>query len=152
MHYEIIELEEKKLVGLKARTCNQDKDMPEVIGGLWQRLMNPEIFMAIPNRVNEKCIGLYSDYESDLNGKYDITVGCEVSKVGDLPQTMVSKTIPAGKYAKFVVLGHVQQAVAEFWTKLWAMDLDRKYSADFEEYQSGDEMDQAEIHIYIALK
>ncbi|MDD6771388.1 GyrI-like domain-containing protein, partial [Inconstantimicrobium porci] len=56
-----------------------------------------------------------------------------------------------GKYAKFVVRGHMQKAVQQFWQELWKMKLDRKYTADFEEYQD-DCIDNAEIHIYIALK
>ena len=42
--------------------------------------------------------------------------------------------------------------VAAFWEKLWAMDLPRAFTADFEEYQPGGDMQHAEIHIYIALK
>ena len=59
--------------------------------------------------------------------------------------------LEAKKYAKFIVRGHVQKAVGEFWTKLWAMDLDRKYCCDFEEYQGGEDMEDAEIHIYISI-
>lgn len=59
--------------------------------------------------------------------------------------------LEAKKYAKFIVRGYVQKAVEEFWTKLWAMDLDRKYCCDFEEYQGGEDMEDAEIHIYISI-
>ena len=47
--------------------------------------------------------------------------------------------------------GHIEKEVAECWAKIWAMDLDRKYSFDFEEYVSGSEMDNAEINIYISI-
>lgn len=80
-----------------------------------------------------------ANVNAHANAKLNVNAGVRV------------KTIPAGKYAKFIVRGHVQQAVAEFWTKLWSMELDRKFSSDFEEYQSGGDMDNAEIHIYIAL-
>jgi hypothetical protein len=33
-----------------------------------------------------------------------------------------------------MIHGHPQQAVGEFWMKLWSMNLDRKYSCDLEEY------------------
>lgn len=46
----------------------------------------------------------------------------------------------------------MQKAVGDFWIKLWSMDLDRKYSCDFEEYQSGDASKNPEIHVLIALK
>ncbi|CEJ73498.1 AraC family transcriptional regulator [[Clostridium] sordellii] len=36
--------------------------------------------------------------------------------------------------------------------KLWKMNLDRKYSCDFEEYQNNDEdIQNQEIHIYISI-
>lgn len=65
---------------------------------------------------------------------------------------MVVKKIPQGNYAKFIIKGHMQRAVGEFWSNLWGLSLDRKYSSDFEEYQnnSGD-MENQEIHIFIAL-
>jgi predicted transcriptional regulator YdeE len=69
-----------------------------------------------------------------------------------IPSGLDTQVIPEGKYEKFVVHGDVQQAVVAFWTKLWSMNLDRKYSCDFEEYQSGCEMHNAEIHIYISVK
>ena len=46
----------------------------------------------------------------------------------------------------------MQRAVGEFWSKLWELSLDRKYSSDFEEYQNNSaDMGNQEIHIYIAL-
>ena len=35
MNYEIVQLEEMKAVGIKARTNNTSPDMGAVIGGLW---------------------------------------------------------------------------------------------------------------------
>ncbi len=62
------------------------------------------------------------------------------------------RTIPAGIYAKFIVHGHMQQAVGDFWGKLWDMPLDRAFTCDFEEYQPGSDFNNAEVHIYLALK
>ena len=61
------------------------------------------------------------------------------------------KKIVEGKYAKFVVKGKTAEVVGECWANIWAMDLDRKYTSDFEEYVSGCEIDEQEIHIYIAI-
>ena len=151
MNYEIVELNEKTVVGLNARTSNNDENMTQVIGGLWQHFFADGIYHSILNKKNACSIGLYSNYENGAMGAYDVTVCCEVSKCEDLPTGTKIKTIPAGKYAKFVVKGHMQTAVAEFWTKLWSMDLNRKYSCDFEEYQSGGDMENGEIHMYISI-
>ena len=151
MEYEILNMEEKILVGLCGRTNNNAPDMPQVIGGLWTRFYGDGVYAAIPNKVSGKAIGLYSDYAADMNGDYDITVGCEVSAAEPVPDGCAVKRIPAGRYAKFIVKGDLHQAVADFWQALWSMDLDRSYGGDYEEYQNSD-MDQAEIHMYIGLR
>ena len=68
-------------------------------------------------------------------------------------ENRVIKTIQEGKYAKFVITGDVQKSVGEAWDKIWNMDLKRKYTCDFEEYQNNTEdMNNQEIHIYIAIE
>lgn len=151
MNYEIVHLKEKTVAGLKIRTSNNDPNMVREIGGLWQRFFENSIYQSIPNKQNDKTIGLYTNYESDVNGAYDMMVCCEILNHSDLPIGMHTQTIHSGKYAKFIVQGDVQKAISEFWNKLWSMDLDRKYSCDFEEYQSGCDMKKAEVYIYISL-
>lgn len=150
MTYEIVELEEKIVVGLSARTNNSDSDMGSVIGGMWGRFYGAGIYEAIKNKSTGKSLGIYTDYEGDEKSDYTALVACEVTQADAVPEGTVVRTIPAGKYAKFVVKGHVQKAVMEFWQELWSMDLPRSFKSDFEEYQDGD-MEHAEIHIYIGL-
>lgn len=145
MDYEIVSLEEKIVAGLCARTGNQEPDMGQVIGGLWEAFYS---HAAVPGKLTQKGIGLYTEYDAD---HYTVMVGCEVESASSLPESVVTKVIPAGKYAKFIVHGNVQKDVASFWEKLWKMDLNRKFTCDFEEYQPEGDMDHAEIHIYIAL-
>ncbi len=64
-----------------------------------------------------------------------------------------NKIIEKGKYAKFVIIGDVQNSVGQAWQEIWNMNLKRKYTCDFEEYQNNSEDRQKqEIHIYIALE
>lgn len=151
MNYEIVNLEEKKVMGLTARTNNGSPEMGAVIGGLWSRFYQEGIYEAIPNKENAKALGIYSDYAGGAMDDYNITVACEVTEGGQQPEGTVIKTIPAGRYAKFIVKGDMRTAVAEFWTKLWSMDLPRTFICDFEEYQD-DCMEETEIHVYIGLK
>jgi len=150
MKYEIVQLEEKKVAGLRIRTSNDDPSMNSSIGMTWQSFFSEGIYHSIPNKKNDKSIGLYTNYENGISETYDVMVCCEVQDTASLPEKVQSEIISSGKYAKFIVCGHAQKAVGEFWMKLCSMDLDRKYSCDFEEYQSGD-MENAEIHIYISL-
>lgn len=146
MNYEIVELKEKLVIGVSAVTGNDDPEMGRIIGGLWNNLYQGGVNSKIQNKINEYAIGLYSDYKDN---KYEVTVGNEVSKLED--NDYVSKVIPAGKYAKFSVSGHMQKAVAEAWGEIWSMNLDRSYIADFEEYLNSD-YENAKIDIYISLK
>ena len=151
MNYELVKLEEKKVAGLRARTGNTDPEMGSKIGLLWQSFYADGICQSLPGKKNDKSIGLYTNYENGVGGTYDVLVCAEVNDLNSMPENVETEIIEAGTYAKFVIHGHVQQAVAEFWGELWGMDLDRKFGCDFEEYQAGGDMDNAEIHIYISL-
>ncbi len=149
MHYEIIELKETKVAGFTAKTSNTSPDMGAVIGGMWQRFFMPDGYAAIPGKASDKALGIYTEYENDERGSYTFMTGCTVS--GDIPDGFEVRTLPAGKYAKFVVRGNMVTAVGEFWQKLWQMPLDRTFVFDFEEYQNSDP-DNCEVHIYIGIK
>lgn len=149
MEYEIVTLEEKNVAGFSDRTNNASPDMGAVIGGLWQKLYLPENCSAVKDRVNEKALGIYTDYSSQESGDYTVMAAFEV-KNDDGQSGFELRKIPAGRYAKFVVRGNMVTAVQEFWQKLWDMKLERSFVCDFEEYQNADP-DNAEIHIYIGL-
>lgn len=146
MNYEIINLEQKTVVGVSAITSNTDPEMGKVIGGLWEKLYQGGVNAIIKNKINEYAIGLYSDYSQD---KYCVTAGNEVSKAEN--DEMTVKSIPAGKYAKFSVHGHMEKEVAIAWGEIWNMDLNRSFTGDFEEYLNSD-YENADINIYVALK
>ena len=148
MNYEIVNLKEKIVAGVSTRTSNMDKDMSIKIGGLWEKFYGDGVYFSIENKINDKAIGLYTNYEGDFMNTYDVIVCAEVYKENP---SLDNRIIPEGKYAKFIVRGHMQKAVSEFWSKLLQMDLPRSYIADFEEYQPGGTMENAEIHIYISL-
>ena len=146
MNYEIVNLEAKTMVGVNAVTGNDDPQMGKIIGGLWAKLYEDGIQATIKNKVNEYAVGLYSDYTKD---SYCVTAGCEVSKPENAELTV--KIIPAGKYAKFSIHGDMQKAVAEAWERIWKMDLNRRFTGDFEEYLNSD-WENADINLFIAIQ
>jgi predicted transcriptional regulator YdeE len=148
MNYEIVEMKEKRIVGLTARTGNLDPDCQKIIGGLWQDFMNQQIAEAISNKANSFCVGLYSDYNFQ-EMTYDVTVGCEVTSYID--SEFLSKMIPAGRYAMFSVHGDVVIDVTKAWDTIWKLPLERSFTGDYEEYISN-ENNIADVKIYIALK
>ncbi len=50
MNYEIVQLEEMKAVGIKARTNNTSPDMGAVIGGLWGNFTRRDIMRRYPEK------------------------------------------------------------------------------------------------------
>ena len=152
MKYEIVELKEKAITGIRIKTTNQEGKAIQDIGMTWQKLFANGIYEKIPNKVNGKTIGLYTEYEGDYTKPYTFMAGAEVSKEVQTGKEIKSIIIPKGKYAKFVITGDVQNSVGQAWQEIWNMDLKRKYTCDFEEYQNNSEdMQKQEIHIYIAL-
>lgn len=150
MNYEIVNLKQKTIVGISAETSDGDPEMTKIIGQLWTRFYENSMGASIKHKVNERSIGLYSDYSEE---GYCVTVGNEVSEV-ELEagaEGCIVKRIPSGRYAKFSVCGNMQRAVAEAWTEIWKMELDRSFAADFEEYLN-DDWENGKIDIYIALK
>lgn len=152
MKYEIVELKEKIVAGIKIKTTNQNGKSVQDIGTTWQKLFADGIYAKIPNKANGKTIGLYTEYEGDHTKPYTFIAGAEVSQKIKDNEGLASKVIPNGKYAKFVIIGDVKNSVGQAWQKIWNMDLKRKYTCDFEEYQNNSEdMQKQEIHIYIAI-
>lgn len=147
MNYEIVNLEKKNIVGLTAKTGNNDPDCQRIIGGLWQDFMNKGIWNSLNNKTNTYCVGLYSNYDF-VNMTYDVTVGAEVSENAN-PE-LSQRTIPEGRYAVFNITGDVVKDVANAWEEIWAMTLDRSFTGDFEEYLSN-ENGVANVNIYVAL-
>lgn len=154
MKYEIVELEEKVVTGIAIKTTNQDGKAMQDIGVTWQKLFVDGIYDKIPNKVNNKTIGVYTEYEKDYMKPYTFIAGAEVlNQKVENNKEVVTKVIPKGKYAKFVITGDIQKSVGQAWQTIWNMNLKRKYTCDFEEYQNNSEdMQNQEIHIYVAIE
>jgi len=150
MDYELIELKEKVLhTSEPARLSNLDVEVSKKIELAWHNFSKK--CSEIENKITNKPICTYSNYESDEKGKYDVSIGYEVEKVSPLKAGWTKKIIPAGKYAKFIVKGNMVKEISSFWKNIWKMDLPRKFECDFEECQNMD-MLNAEVHIYISIK
>lgn len=150
MEYEIVSINEKIVAGLSARTNNASPEMSTVIGGLWNRFYSEGVYASIPEKANQKALGIYADYAGDEKNEYTVLVACEVCSA-PVDEKLTVRKIPAGPYAKFIVKGDMYTAVAQAWQEIWRMDLPRSFEYDFEEYQN-DDMVHSEIHIYIGLR
>ena len=66
MNYEIVNLQEKIIAGIGVKTTNKDMKAMADIGRLWEEFIGKKIIDSIPMKVNEKAIGLYTEYEGKL--------------------------------------------------------------------------------------
>lgn len=157
MKYEIVEISRKTLIGFKTRV-KDNETMQKKISDLWKNLYSEKGIKNVKDRVNGNCIGVYYNYSNNNGFEYDCLTGCEAKNtIDEIPENMTKLEIPKGKYAKFVIFGHPEKAVGEFWYKFWkefgkeSSDI-RNYSYDFEEYVAGNDYENTEIHIYISIK
>lgn len=149
-----IEIEAFSIIGIAVRTTNKNGHGIKDIGDLWQRFMSENIFLSIPNKIDNAIHTLYTDYESDHNGPYTTIIGCKVSDLNGIPEGMVGKKFKGGKYLKISAKGDLSAGlIANEWMKIWKSDLNRVYTADFEIYgEKAQNPTDAEVDIFIATR
>jgi predicted transcriptional regulator YdeE len=132
------------VTGVTVRTQNSDEFNKETakLPNLWQQFHsnNPVIKTAI--------FSVYSDYESDANGPYSVTVGVANDNQGTELHTV---KVASGNYFVFHGKGSMPQAVIETWERVWDYFIEgslhqRCFITDFEAYTNSDE-----VSIYIGV-
>ncbi len=148
------------VIGISARTSNAREITADgVIGKQWGRLMQEGLLGKIPNKADNQIVAVYTDYASDHNGEYTYILGAKVNSDRDIPAGMVSKKIPAGKYAVFTSeKGPAQKVVSELWMKINSLPKsatggNRVYSADFEIYdERATDPQNLQMDVYLGIK
>ncbi len=149
-----MQIETFHIVGIQVKTKNADNRAAQDIGGLWGRLYQEGIAQQIPNRLSDTIYAVYSDYESDHNGYYTMTLGYTVADLNTIPNTLSGKTIEPGTYTPFLAKGTMPMPIIEAWQKIWSMDkdLNRSYATDYEVYdEKASQGDQSEATIFIGV-
>ena len=145
-----VKLESKRIIGLKERTKNEDEMNLQraKIGALWQNFF--ENIMPTLGETPPTLYGVYSNYESDAHGEFDVLVGAEGVELAKSREEVV---LEEGTYLCFESNGELPQAVIDTWGKIWNYFADEKcqekraYKTDFEKYIS-----QNEAKIYIGIE
>lgn len=133
------------VTGFRVRTQNSDEFNPETakLPNLWQQ------FYSSNPTLNTTIFGVYSGYESDALGSYDVTVGTTIDNNQSVESEAVK--INSGNYLVFQGKGQMPQTVIEAWKRIWDYfseknPYQRCFMTDFEEYKNGDE-----VAIYIGI-
>jgi len=138
------------LLGISTRTNNVNEKNQEThkIAPLWEKYDEENIYSKTLNKANNTSFyGLYSNYESDVNGDYDATVAVEVTKSKNNAMVIENK-----KYLVFTKQGELPEICTELWEEIWDYfannsEYERAYTIDFEKYSKENLID-----IYISIK
>ena len=138
------------LLGISTRTNNENEKNEETqkIAPLWEKYAVENIDSKTLNKSsNTSFYGVYSNYESDVNGDYDVTVAVEVTKSKNNAMIIENK-----KYLVFTKEGELPDICSELWEEIWDYfannsEYERAYAIDFEKYSK-----ENLIEIYISIK
>lgn len=133
-------------ISTTTNNANEIEETSQKIAPLWEQYDKENIYNKTFNKAKSDAIyGVYSNYKSDVDGDYDITVGVEVTK----PKNAI--TIKDAKYLLFTKKGEISEIVFELWEEIWDYfannnEYKRSYKVDFEKYSK-----ENEIEIYISI-
>ncbi len=143
-----------KVIGIKVRTTNENMQAAKDIPALWEQFMTKNIREKIPNKEKNDLYAIYTNYESDYRGAYDMIIGCKVYSLNEVPSEMSALEIPATSYEEFIAEGKLNDNIVyNKWMEIWQSELNREYQADFEIYpENVIPSEDTKVPIYISVK
>jgi Uncharacterized protein conserved in bacteria len=153
MNYETITIDTFSMIGISIRTTNQNGQSQKDVAELWDKFMKQNLIAQIPNKVNNDIYCLYTDYESDFMGAYTTFLGCKVTSLDTVPESLIGKEIPKTTCNHYKAVGALPYCVGEIWGEIWQSNIDRKYIADFDVYgEKAQNPQEAEVFVSISDK
>ncbi|BBB63443.1 AraC family transcriptional regulator [Undibacterium sp. KW1] len=148
----VVEISGFQISGLQVRTRNADEadNATGKIAPLWGQFFARNLPETLPAKTGDgKIYGVYSNYENDANGLFNVTAGVGVMAAS---AELANVSIAAGRYMVFECEGEMPAAIIEGWGKVWSYfsgqtEYQRSYLTDFEEYQG-----PTQAAIYIGIK
>jgi predicted transcriptional regulator YdeE len=151
MEYMTVELPEFLFLGISARAGGPDAEL--TIGKLWERFTAEKVMERIPEFTEGIITSLYTDYADKSDSEYTVYVGARVRDLKAVPEGLELVTVPAQKYAQFLVRGPVPQSVSDGWEKIKTMELPRAYGVDYDVYGPKSQNEEiAEVEIYVSIQ
>lgn len=149
-----VRIEPFHIIGLAIRTTNINGQAAKDIPVLWDDFVNNNISDKIPDKIDNTIYSVYTDYEGDHTQPYTTIIGCRVTHMDSVPEGLTGKNINGGEYVELSARGNMEtDFIADKWKEIWASDLNRAYTADFEIYGSKIRNPaDAEIDFLIAIK
>lgn len=137
--------------GLFVRTSNRaEQDVnTQKIAPLWQGFMQRS---DVQSNTCSPIYGCYFDYESDVNGEFNVLLGLMEEQVEPTNLELTKLNLEAGEYLRFRAKGEMPEVVIKLWGEVWQYFNDkncsysRRYLTDYECYTATDGVD-----IYIGV-
>ena len=131
------------VIGLSVRTTNAVEMSGNAgkIGPLWSQFMH-EGAEAIPGVIEQGTVyAVYTHYESDETGAYDVILGRSVQPEQQVPVNMKAVHIPAARYLVFSAADSSPAAIKAAWMSVYKYFADhsgqrRAFTFDFEQHSS----------------
>ena len=146
MNHESLDVSAFDLAGLETRASNDD---PSPIGALWGSFFSDARMQEVP-ALDDDVVAVYCEYEGDHTRPYTFFLGRRIAADAclpeGLPEGILRRRVPAGKFARIVSVGEQPGAMIATWQEIWGMPLARRYDHDFELHPSADPT-RVEIHV-----
>jgi len=108
------------IIGLAIRTTNENNQSATDIPALWGKFFSENIMAGIPNKIDNNIYCVYTDYEKDHTKPYTTLLGCKVSAIADIPETLTGKSFTGGKYVVYTAEGKMtDNIVFKEWLSIW---------------------------------
>ena len=140
------------VIGLSIRTTNAQEMSGSngKIGPLWSQFMHGGAD-TIPGVKQGTIYAVYTHYESDETGAYDLILGKSVSPEQPPPANMKRIHIPASSYLVFSAADSSPEATKAAWSDVYAyflhhIEKHRAFTIDFEQHSG------SESKIFIAVR
>ena len=140
---QFVEVPAFTVIGLFVRTTNavEMSGNEGKIGPLWSQFMHGGA-EAIPGVIEQRTVyAVYTHYESDETGAYDLILGKSVQPEQQVPVNMKAIHIPAARYLVFSAADSSPDAIKAAWMSVYKYFPDhsgqrRAFTFDFEQHSS----------------
>jgi predicted transcriptional regulator YdeE len=140
---QLVEVPAFTVMGLFVRTTNavEMSGNQGKIGPLWSEFMRGGA-EAIPGVIEQGTVyAVYTHYESDETGAYDLILGRSVQPEQQVPENMKIVHIPAARYLVFSATDSSPDAIKAAWMNVYRYFADhtgqrRAFTFDFEQHSS----------------
>ncbi|HEV8382203.1 MAG TPA: GyrI-like domain-containing protein [Gemmatimonadales bacterium] len=147
--------EPKRIVGLATRTTNAAESDPSTaqIATLWEQFTRGRWSEQLEDfGAFGPTMAVYSAYESDVTGSYQLLVGRQVRDSRPVSAPLQVVLTARGSYLVFRCSGPLPQAIMDGWRDVWACFARdnapaRAYTTDFEIYA-----DRGPVEIWVGVR